>query len=78
MAKDRFSEDEGETLADMLSELRKSNVAQNKAAIAQDNKVDGRIKGSIMEGSEKAIDGRAEKIQLEGGSAKWASKQSGL
>lgn len=42
--------------------------------MAQDNKVDARIKGSIMEGSEKAIDGRAEKIQLEGGSAKWASK----
>ena len=74
LAKEKFSADEAEALADMLSEIRKSSVAQNKATMAQDLKVNGRIKGSIMEGSERAIDGRAEKIQLEGGNAKWANK----
>ena len=62
MAKEKFSPDEGEALADMLSEIRNSTVAQNKATMAQDLKVDARIKGSIMDGSERAIDGRAEKI----------------
>ena len=74
LAKERFSAEEGETLADMLAEIRKSNVIQNKAAMAQSNKVDARIKGSLMDGSERAVDGRAEKIQLEGSQAKWASK----
>lgn len=64
LAKEKFSEDEAEMLADMLSEARKSASATVKATQAQDGR-DDKIKASLIDGSEKAIDSRAEKIVSE-------------
>ena len=73
LAKERFSEDEADLIADMLADLKRQNAIKQKATQAQ-NQLDGRIKGSLLDGSETAIDGRAEKIQFDGGDSKWASK----
>ena len=48
-------------IADMLADLKRQNAIKQKATQAQ-NQLDGRIKGSLLDGSETAIDGRAEKI----------------
>jgi len=40
--------------------------------------VDERIKVSLLEGSQQAVDSRAEKIQTEASTSRWASRQSGL
>ena len=58
----------------MLSDIKRSAAQAQKAQQAHTIKVDQRIKGSLMDGSERAVDNRAEKIQIEGSTAKWASK----
>ena len=77
LAKDKFSEEEAEMLAEMLTESRRQSSLAQKASQAH-SLLDERIKRSAMQGSDTAVDSRVEKIVAETGAAKWASKQSGL
>ena len=77
LAKDKFSEDEAEILADLLTEIKQQSAKKQKATQAL-GMIDERIKTSIIQGSQQAVDSRTDKILDEGAAEKWASKQSGL
>ena len=75
--KEKFSEDEQDTLGDMLSELKKVNSIIQKQTEVRTNR-DEKIKSGLLDGVETAKDGRAVAIVADSAHSKWASRQSGL
>ena len=77
LAKEKFSEDEAESLAEMINSIRNQSAASQKARDVQ-SRMDDRIKADLIQGTETAVDSRAEKIVKETGTERWASRQSNL
>ena len=73
MLKDKFSEEEQDTLGDMLSELKKVSSLLQKQTEARSNR-DDKIKADLLSGVETAKDGRAVEIVGDSGHSKWASR----
>jgi len=73
LAKDKFSDDEEDLLAEMLQKVRKQSTMSQKATAAQ-NRMDERIKTNLLDGTEAAVDSRVDKIVAEGGAERWASR----